>query len=68
MVPRVPRNAYNYIMISMYTKEMFPNASIGFNKAMSAGWVAIEKTADGEAKVFRKVCDEHTKALHDCTQ
>lgn len=32
-----------------------PNAKIGFNKAMSAGWIRIDKNAEGGAKVFRKV-------------
>ncbi|XP_064626144.1 phenylalanine--tRNA ligase alpha subunit-like [Lineus longissimus] len=32
-----------------------PNAKIGFSKAMSAGWIAIDKKAAGGPKVTRKV-------------
>lgn len=32
-----------------------PNAKIGFSKAMSAGWIRLDKTAQGGPRVFRKV-------------
>ena len=32
-----------------------PNAKIGFSKAMSAGWLRIDKNAEGGPRVFRKV-------------
>ncbi|KHJ40851.1 phenylalanine--tRNA ligase, alpha subunit [Trichuris suis] len=32
-----------------------PNAKIGFNKAMSAGWIRLDKKAGSEPIVFRKV-------------
>lgn len=31
------------------------NANIGFSKAMSLGWLLIDKSATGEPKVYRKV-------------
>ncbi|GAB1610043.1 phenylalanine--tRNA ligase alpha subunit-like [Argonauta hians] len=31
------------------------NAKIGFNKAMSAGWIKIDKTAEGGPRIYRKV-------------
>ena len=34
-----------------------PNSKIGFSKAMSAGWLRIEKNADAGPHVFRKVCE-----------
>lgn len=33
-----------------------PKAKIGVSKAMSAGWLRIEKAAAGGARIFRKVC------------
>ena len=32
-----------------------PNAKIGFSKAMSAGWIAVDKKAEGGPKVTKKV-------------
>jgi len=32
-----------------------PNAKIGFSKAMQAGWIQMDKKAEGGPKVFRKV-------------
>ncbi|ELT94602.1 hypothetical protein CAPTEDRAFT_178565 [Capitella teleta] len=32
-----------------------PNAKVGFSKAMSAGWIRIDKKAEGGPRVFRKV-------------
>ncbi len=32
-----------------------PNAKIGFSKAMSLGWIALDKTAAGGPTVVRKV-------------
>lgn len=40
-----------------------PNAKIGFNKAMSAGWITIDKS-DGAAKVLRKV-EEITDSVQE---
>ena len=33
-----------------------PNSKIGFSKAMSAGWLRIEKNAETGPCVFRNVC------------
>ncbi|KAK6188247.1 hypothetical protein SNE40_004469 [Patella caerulea] len=35
--------------------KIVPNAKVGFSKAMSAGWIKVDKQADGGPKVFRKV-------------
>ena len=32
-----------------------PNAKVGFSKAMSAGWIRMDKSAEGGPRVFRKV-------------
>ncbi|KAL5487097.1 hypothetical protein EMCRGX_G019656 [Ephydatia muelleri] len=32
-----------------------PNAKIGFSKAMSAGWLSVDKNAEGGTRVLRKV-------------
>ncbi|GFR86822.1 phenylalanine--tRNA ligase alpha subunit-like [Elysia marginata] len=32
-----------------------PNAKVGFSKAMSAGWIAVDKKAEGGPKVTKKV-------------
>ncbi|XP_005100499.1 phenylalanine--tRNA ligase alpha subunit [Aplysia californica] len=32
-----------------------PNAKVGFSKAMSAGWIKVDKAAEGGPRVFRKV-------------
>merc|ERR1712150_266804 len=32
-----------------------PNFKVGFSKAMSAGWVTMDKKAEGGPKLFRKV-------------
>ncbi|XP_029649855.1 phenylalanine--tRNA ligase alpha subunit [Octopus sinensis] len=47
-----------------------PNAKIGFNKAMSAGWIRIDKTAEGGPRIYKKVeiiedkVQETLKQLH----
>lgn len=33
-----------------------PNAKVGFSKAMAAGWIRMDKKAEGGARVYRKVC------------
>ncbi|XP_013410856.1 phenylalanine--tRNA ligase alpha subunit [Lingula anatina] len=35
--------------------QSVPNAKIGFSKAMSGGWIMIDKKAEGGPRVFRKV-------------
>lgn len=37
------------------TLQKLPNAKIGFSKAMSSGWLSVDKSAEGGTKVFRKV-------------
>ena len=41
-------------VISILQKSI-PNAKIGFSKAMSGGWLRIDKQAEGGPRVFRKV-------------
>ena len=41
--------------VLLCVQESVPNAKVGFSKAMSAGWIQIEKSSDGGARVFRKV-------------
>ena len=36
-------------------QKSVPNAKVGFSKAMSAGWLRIDKSAEGGPRVFRKV-------------
>ncbi|CAI8042886.1 Phenylalanine--tRNA ligase alpha subunit [Geodia barretti] len=43
--------------------DSIPNAKVGFSKAMSAGWLRIDKSAPGGARVFRK-----TDAIRDNVQ
>ncbi|XP_041357913.1 phenylalanine--tRNA ligase alpha subunit A-like [Gigantopelta aegis] len=38
-----------------YIMKNVPNAKIGFSKAMSAGWIRMDKSSEGGPKVFRKV-------------
>ncbi|KAK3577561.1 hypothetical protein CHS0354_026530 [Potamilus streckersoni] len=47
----VPKDgiAQDQLMISV------PNSKIGFSKAMQAGWITIDKAAEGGPKVLRKV-------------
>lgn len=35
--------------------KQVPNAKVGFSKAMSSGWIQIDKTMEGGPKIFRKV-------------
>ena len=37
------------------TQRNVPNAKIGFSKAMSAGWLRIDKKAEGGPRLYRKV-------------
>ena len=36
-------------------QKSVPNAKVGFSKAMSSGWLRVDKTAEGGPRVFRKV-------------
>ena len=36
-------------------QKSIPNAKIGFSKAMSSGWLKIDKSGEGGPRVFRKV-------------
>ncbi|KAK7504034.1 hypothetical protein BaRGS_00004766 [Batillaria attramentaria] len=42
-----------------------PNAKVGFSKAMSAGWIRIDKAAEGGPRVFRKV-DSIDDQVQEC--
>ncbi|XP_022256063.1 phenylalanine--tRNA ligase alpha subunit-like [Limulus polyphemus] len=39
--------------------QTIPNAKVGFSKAMSAGWLMVDKTAEGGPKIRRKVDKIH---------
>ena len=39
----------------MYQQKLGPHATVGFSKAMSAGWLQVDKKAEGGPKVLRKV-------------
>lgn len=48
-----------------------PNAKIGFSKAMSAGWLRIDKKAEGGPRLYRKVDsidDKVQEMLHKVSQ
>ena len=45
---------FTFVFLFLFQKSI-PNAKIGFSKAMSAGWLRIDKEAGGP-RVFRKVC------------
>jgi len=36
-------------------QKLGPHANVGFSKAMSAGWLQVNKTAEGGPRVMRKV-------------
>lgn len=36
-------------------QKLGPHANVGFSKAMSAGWLQVDKTAEGGPRVMRKV-------------
>lgn len=36
-------------------QKLGPHANVGFSKAMSAGWLQMDKTAEGGPRVMRKV-------------
>ena len=36
-------------------QKLGPHANVGFSKAMSAGWLEVNKTAEGGPRVIRKV-------------
>ena len=42
-------------------QDCVPNAKVGFSKAMSSGWIWINKAAEGGPRVFRKVPVHSTK-------
>ena len=44
------------LLIGFEFQSSFPGAKIGFNKAMAAGWLVIDKNAEGGPRVMRKVC------------
>ena len=39
---------------SLFQKTV-PNAKVGFSKAMQAGWIQMDKKAEGGPRVFKKV-------------
>ena len=50
----------SFLMLSLlhhWLQSEVPNAKIGFSKAMSAGWIRLDKSGD-KPRVFRKVSFE----------
>ncbi len=46
----------HFISSSFLTSQKsVPNAKIGFSKAMSSGWLSIDKKAEGGPRLRRKV-------------
>ena len=45
----------NRFYILNYFQSTCPGGKIGFNKAMAAGWLSIDKKAEGGPRVMRKV-------------
>ena len=37
------------------SQKSVPNAKVGFSKAMSAGWLRVDKSVGGDPRLFRKV-------------
>lgn len=46
-------SGFNSVLSS---QKAIPNAKVGFSKAMSAGWLEVDKKVEGGPKVLRKVC------------
>ncbi|XP_052229618.1 phenylalanine--tRNA ligase alpha subunit-like isoform X4 [Dreissena polymorpha] len=47
--------------------ETGPYAKIGFSKAMQAGWITMDKSAEGGPKILKKV-DSITDKVQECLQ
>ena len=45
----------NTIIIIILLQKSSANAKVGFSKAMSNGWLRVDKSAKDGARVFRKV-------------
>ena len=43
------------LRLNMLFQKSGPHAKVGFSKAMSAGWISVDKKAEGGPKVLRKV-------------
>ena len=44
-----------FFLCHFHNKAKVPTAKIGFSKAMSLGWIAVDKAASGGPKIVRKV-------------
>lgn len=75
----VANGSYEYVLFNSVPKEgilqkdlmKLPNAKIGFSKAMTLGWISIDKKAEGGPTVFRKVEtaeDEVVKVLNNISE
>ena len=52
--PRKPEANTQIYFHGSFQKSV-PNAKIGFSKAIQAGWIQMDKKAEGGPRVFRKV-------------
>ena len=44
-----------FVVMFVFFQKSGPHAKVGFSKAMSAGWICVDKKAEGGPKVTRKV-------------
>ena len=64
-------NVLFVLLCTSFMQKDVPNAKVGFSKAMSAGWLSIDKSAEGGPRVYRKspsisdVVQESLQALKD---
>lgn len=49
-----------YILCILHWQKLGPHANVGFSKAMSAGWLQVNKKAEGGPRVLRKVTNTST--------
>ena len=40
-------------------QKTVPNAKVGFSKAMAAGWISLDKKAEGGPRITRKVAGDN---------
>ena len=50
---------------SLFQKTV-PNAKVGFSKAMQAGWIQMDKKAEGGPRVFKKVTLQYEIDIFTC--
>ena len=53
-------------LLFYFVRQKLPNAKIGFSKAMSAGWLSVDKNAEGGTRVLRKVPTSAWSSVKRC--